>query len=105
MERMHLLEKALEIERLALVTLQLIESKNTIAMEFAFEAALPQAYRLLQLTEEFLNEKERQAEAATEEWRQSPEGQAILADRRAKFDEMQKRYQEREETSREARED
>lgn len=89
---MHLLEKPLEIERLALLALQLVDDKSS---EEQFQAALPKAYRLLQLTEEFLDEKERQANEAAEEWRQSPAGQAFLAERQVRFEEMQKRVQRR----------
>jgi hypothetical protein len=57
---MHILENALEIERLALVALQLIDPKpgNGEDLEKEFRLALPKAYRLLQLTKEFLDEKE-----------------------------------------------
>ena len=57
---MHILENALEIERLALVALQLIDQKpgNGEDLEKEFQLALSKAYRLLQLTKEFLDKKE-----------------------------------------------
>jgi hypothetical protein len=51
---MHILENALEIERLALVALQLVAPKpgNEEDLEKDFQLALPRAYRLLQLITE-----------------------------------------------------
>jgi hypothetical protein len=47
----HILEDTLEIERLVLVTIQLVQPPYS---ETAFQEALPKAYRLIELTREFL---------------------------------------------------
>jgi hypothetical protein len=86
---MHILENALEIERLALIALQLIDPKpgNGEDLEKKFELALPEAYRLLQLTKEFLDKKEEERDAY---WR-TPEGkkkfEAMRAGARKRFGE------------------
>ncbi len=74
---MHILENALEIERLALVALQLIDQKpgNGEDLEKEFQLALPKAYRLLQFTKEFLDKKEEERGAY---WR-TPEGPLAVA--------------------------
>jgi hypothetical protein len=87
---MHILENALEIERLALVALQLIDPKprNGDDLEKEFQLALPKAYRLLQLTKEFLDEKEEERAAY---WR-TPEGKKKFEAMRA---EVRKRFGEK----------
>jgi hypothetical protein len=84
---MHILEKPLETARLAAVALQLIDAKTCPpgALETAFKEALPQAYRLLQLTEQFLEQKEAEKEAAGVRYWASPEGLARLAEFRARY--------------------
>jgi hypothetical protein len=57
---MHIIEDAIEVERLALIALQLIHpTQRTDAwLEKSFQEALPKALRLVELTEEFLKQKE-----------------------------------------------
>ena len=59
---MHILEHAIQVERLALIALQLTNAARCpeVELEKAFQEALPKALRLVELTEEFL--KQEQAE-------------------------------------------
>ena len=56
---MHILEHVIEVERLALIALQLTDAAGCpeVGLEKAFQEALPKALRLLELTEEFLNKR------------------------------------------------
>ena len=75
-----------EIERLALVALQLIDAKqiSEVALERAFREALPRALRLLELTEEFLKQKEVERNAYWD----TPEGKAKREKRWAEIKKM-----------------
>jgi hypothetical protein len=79
---MHILDKPLEIERLTLLAIQMVDDSRRPMEELepAFTEALPKAYRLLQLTEEFLAEKDKEKEAADVAYWSSPEGLARLAE-------------------------
>jgi hypothetical protein len=61
---MHMLENAIKIERLALVARQLIERKpaDDLELEKALREALPRAFRLVQLTKEFLDKKDEESQ-------------------------------------------
>ena len=87
---MHKLEHVIEVERLALLALQLIDApqRSEPALEKAFREALPRALRLVELTEEFLKEKEAEGNAYWE----TPEGKAK---REARWAEFQARYKKR----------
>ncbi|MGA7905036.1 MAG: hypothetical protein WCC08_21420 [Terrimicrobiaceae bacterium] len=80
---MHILEHAIEVERLALLALQLIEGpqRSEPALEKSFREALPRALRLVELTEEFLKQKEAERNAYWE----TPEGKAEREARLARF--------------------
>jgi hypothetical protein len=80
---MHILEHAIEVERLALLALQLIErpQRSEPALEKSFREALPRALRLVELTEEFLKQKEAERNAYWE----TPEGKAEREARLARF--------------------
>ena len=67
----HILEEPLEIERLVLVTMQLIQPPYS---ETAFQEALPKAYQLIELTKQFLKEKEEERQKEAERYWNSEEG-------------------------------
>jgi hypothetical protein len=61
----HTLDKSLELERLASLSLHMIDDKSQPlvsrpleGLESSFREALPKAYRLLQIAEEFLKSNE-----------------------------------------------
>jgi hypothetical protein len=80
---MHILEHAIEVERLALITLQLSNAAQCpeVGLEKAFQEALPKALRLVELTEEFLKQKEAERNAYWE----TPEGKKEFEARRAEI--------------------
>lgn len=83
---MHILDKPLEIERLAFLALAMLDNSQPLLsrpidhLEEAFKEALPRAYRLLELTEEFLSQKHQEKEAAGIAYWNSPEGRARMAE-------------------------
>ena len=85
---MHILEHTIEVERLALITLQLSNAAQCpeVGLEKAFQEALPKALRLVELTEEFLKQKEAERRAYWD----TPEGKAK---REARWAEIKARYE------------
>jgi hypothetical protein len=89
---MHILDKPLEIERLALVAFQMLDdysqplvSRPIEGPEQTFREALPKAYRLLQVTEEFLAEKDKEKETSALAYWSSPDGLARIAEIKGRF--------------------
>ena len=84
---MHILEHTIEVERLALITLQLSNAAQCleVGLEEAFQEALPKALRLVELTEEFLKQKEAERNAY---WH-TPEGKA---ERETRWAEIKAKY-------------
>jgi hypothetical protein len=66
---MHKSQKDIQVEQLAVVTLHLIEPKprDQAVLEEQFRAALPTAFRLMELTRNFLDAKSNADRAAVEE--------------------------------------
>ena len=62
---MHILEHTVEVERLALIALQLTNAARCpeVGLEKAFQEVLPKALRLVELTEEFLKRKDAERNA------------------------------------------
>jgi hypothetical protein len=87
----HLLDETLELQRLVLVALQLVapEQRRTggFPLERAFREVLPDAYRLVQLAKEFLDQKEAEHQA----FLNTPEQHAL---RDARIAEFRKEYLE-----------
>ena len=85
---MHILEHTIEVERLALIALQLTNAAQCPEGEWekAFQDALPKALRLVELTEEFLKQKEAERNAYWD----TPEGKAK---REARMAEINARYE------------
>ena len=79
----HILEDTLEIERLVLVTIQLIDAKE--CSEDTLQEALPKAYRLIELIKAFLTEKQKEREAEAERYWKSEEGKKRRAEVEARF--------------------
>jgi hypothetical protein len=57
---MHVVEDAIRVERLAFIALRLMDAPQRTGawLEKSFQEALPKALRLVELTEEFLKQKE-----------------------------------------------
>jgi hypothetical protein len=85
---MHILDKPLEIERLALLAIKMVDDSRRPMdeLEPTFREVLPKAYRLLQLTEEFLAERDKEKEAAGLAYWSSPEGLARMAEIKGRFE-------------------
>jgi hypothetical protein len=62
---MHVVEDAIKIERLALIALQLMDATHRTGawLEKSFQEALPRVLRLVELTEEFLKQKDAERNA------------------------------------------
>jgi hypothetical protein len=94
----HILDKPLELERLASLTLHMIDdksqplvSRSLEGLESSFREALPKAYRLLQVAEEFLEEKEVEKEAEGKRYWESPEGKKRREETIARFNKLKKK--------------
>ena len=85
---MHVVEDAIKIERLALIALQLMDATHRTGawLEKSFQEALPRALRLVELTEEFLKQKDAERNAYWD----TPEGKAK---REARWAEIKARYE------------
>ena len=85
---MHILEHTIEVERLALVAMQLMDATQRTGawLEKSFQEALPRALRVVELTEEFLKQKEAERNAYWD----TPEGKAK---REARMAEIKARYE------------
>jgi hypothetical protein len=85
---MHMLEHVIEVERLALIALQLTNAARCpeVGLEKAFQEALPKALRLVELTEEFLKQKQAERSAYWD----TPEGKA---EREVRMAEIKARYE------------
>ena len=84
----HILEPTLEVERLVLVTIQLIQPPYS---ETAFQEALPKAYRFIELTKEFLEQKEKEQEIENERYWNSEEGKKRKAEVERRFSSLRER--------------
>ena len=80
---MHIIEDAIKVERLALIALQLIDAtqRSDAWLEKSFQEALPRALRLVELTEEFLKQKDAERNAYWD----TPEGKAEREERWAQI--------------------
>ncbi|MGA9580156.1 MAG: hypothetical protein WBV90_21270 [Terrimicrobiaceae bacterium] len=85
---MHILEHVIEVERLALIALQLTNAARCleVGLEKAFQEAPPKALRLVELTEEFLKRKEAERNAYWD----TPEGKA---EREKRWAQLKARYE------------
>jgi hypothetical protein len=93
----HTLDKPLELERLASFALQMIDDKSQQlvsrpleGLESSFREALPKAYRLLQVAEEFLGEKEAEKAAEAKRYWESSEGKKRREEAIARFNKLKK---------------
>ena len=80
---MHIIEDAIKVERLALVALQLMDATQRTGawLEKSFQEALPRALRVVELTEEFLKQKDAERNAYWD----TPEGKKEREERWAQI--------------------
>jgi hypothetical protein len=96
----HILEDVIETQSLTLITLQMLTVLGhgqqpprlpyQFSLENDFQEALPHAYRLIQLSKEFLKQKQAEKDAEAERYWASPEGQKRRAEIMGRFKEKEK---------------
>ena len=85
---MQIIEYAIKVERLALIALHLtnVTQRSDAWLEKSFQEALPKALRLVELTEEFLKQKDAERNAYWD----TPEGKA---EREKRWAQLKARYE------------